>query len=88
MRFACGWVPTGTSSTVTATAVAMVAPANGNCGTNTGRHRRIGCSIAHHDTAATTTVTAQRTANSRQPDHPVRSPLTTRKIGQCHRYTP
>src|SRR5579875_1188614 len=79
---------TGTNSTVTATADARVAPASGNNGTRTGCHRRIGCSINHHDAAATATVAAQRAANSGAPDQPVRSPLSTRNIGQCQRYTP
>ena len=80
-----GPVPTGTTSNVTAAALATVAAANGNNGTRDGRQRRIGCSISHHDAAATATVTAHRAANSVAPDHPVRSPLSARKIGQCHR---
>ena len=35
--------------------------------------------------AATAMVAAQRSANSCHPSLPVRSPLSTRKIGQCHR---
>jgi hypothetical protein len=45
----------------------------------------MGCSINHHDTAATTTVARQRRTNNGNPDQPVSSPLTTMKIGQCHR---
>ena len=41
--------------------------------------------MSNHVTAATATVTEQRRANNSQPDAPVRSPLSTRKIGQCHR---
>ena len=80
-----GFTPTGNTVMVITAAVAAVAPASGSIGTNTGRQRRIGCSTSHHDAAASATVTAQRTANSGQPDHPVRSPLRTKKIGQCHR---
>ena len=39
-------------------------------------------------TSARAMVAAHRTANNNQPDHPVRSPLSAKKIGQCHRYTP
>jgi hypothetical protein len=77
--------PTGTTSIVTAAAVAAVAPASGNSGTRTGRHFRTGCSITHQDTVDTASVAAHRTPNNESPDQPVRSPLRTRKIGQCHR---
>src|SRR3984957_19208539 len=80
-----GLGPTGTTSIVTAAAVAAVAPASGNNGTRTGRHFRTGCSITHQDTVDTASVAAHRTPNNEIPDQPVRSPLRTRKIGQCHR---
>ena len=89
--FACstgrsaGLTPTGSTVIVTTAAVAAVAPANGSIGTIAGRHRRIGCSSSHHDAAATATVAAHRSANNDHPAHPVRSPLSTRKIGQCQR---
>src|SRR3954463_12715371 len=65
-----GLAPTGSTSIVTAAAVAAVAPANGSIGTITGRHRRMGCSSSHHDAAATATVAAHRSANSGQPVQP------------------
>src|SRR5271155_4288184 len=80
-----GLGPTGTTSIVTAAAVAAVAPASGNSGTHTGRHLRIGRSITHHDTTDTASVAAHRTPNNERPAQPVRSPLSTRKIGQCQR---
>ncbi len=56
-------IPIGTTSIVTATAVATVAPANRSSGTCTGRQRRIGCSISHQDRPAAASVATQRTAN-------------------------
>ena len=41
---------------VATAAVASVAAASRNCGTCTGRQRRMGCSINHHEIAATATV--------------------------------
>ena len=78
-------MPTGTTSIVATAAVASVAAASRNCGTCTGRQRLIGCSISHHDIAATVTVATARIANSDMPVRPVRSPLSARKIGQCQR---
>ena len=78
-------MPTGTTSIVATAAVASVAAASRNCGTCTGRQRRIGCSMNHHDAAATATVASARIAKSGMPVRPVRSPLSARKIGQCQR---
>src|SRR5690348_7214006 len=83
-----GCTPAGNTVIVTTAAVAAVAPARGSIGTNTGRQRWIGCSSSHHDPAASATVTMQRTANSGQPANPVCAPFSTRKTGQCQRYTP
>src|SRR3981189_317680 len=47
-----GLVPTGSTSIVTAAAVAAVAPASGSIGTITGRHRRMGCSRSPPDPRA------------------------------------
>jgi hypothetical protein len=63
----------------------MVATASGSIGTDDGRQRRTGCSISHQDSAATSSVAAHLAANNGQPDHPVRSPLSTRNTGQCQR---
>ncbi len=80
-----GWPPTGMTTVVTTAAVATVAAASRSIGTWVGRHRRTGCSIAHHDSADTAIVTPNRNAMSDHPVSPVRSPLRIRKIGQCHR---
>src|SRR6202048_5408172 len=72
MGRSAGLVPTGSTSIVTAAAVAAVAPASGSIGTITGRHRRVGLSRRHHDAAASANVAAHRSANSRQPDQLVR----------------
>ena len=57
-------VPTGTTTIATATAVAIVAAASRSCGTCTGRQRRTGRSISHHEPTAAISVIAQRAPNS------------------------
>ena len=49
---------------------------------------RTGCSRKRNIRTDAVSVTAMRSANSGPSDHPTRSGVSHRKIGQCSRYTP
>ena len=71
------------------TATASVAPAAPHA-TSTGATDpdRSGCSRKWNDSNATASVTVSRRPKSGQPDQPVRSGVSNKKIGQWNRYSP
>jgi hypothetical protein len=75
----------GTTATVRATTATDAAASAGIGTRGNDQPRRIGRSTSWYDATATTSVIASRSANSGARSRPVRSPSTTRKIGQWTR---